>query len=79
MMLGPMDLVNDLAAPETVYSSDALTITASSGASGTLYEILPNGAITVADLCEGLAHIPQGAQLRNAFTDEGEICISVWS
>ncbi|SFI79376.1 hypothetical protein SAMN05216275_1055 [Streptosporangium canum] len=78
MKLGPLDLIAELNAPEVLYSNHGLMIVCTGGRDGNLYEILPNAGATVADLQDGIAHLPQGALLRDAFNDEGEICINFW-
>ncbi|MER7208477.1 hypothetical protein ABT340_15505 [Streptosporangium sp. NPDC000239] len=78
MVLGPLDLIAGFDAPKVLYSNDGLMILGSSSQAGTLYEILPTDKATVGDLRDGLNHIPQHARLKDAFSDQGEICISVW-
>ncbi|GII83358.1 hypothetical protein Ssi03_13480 [Sphaerisporangium siamense] len=78
MKPGPLDLIEELDAPEVIYSNSGIQVARATGVKGSLYEVTPSNRATAAELADGFAHIPPNAVVRDAFSDEGEVCINFW-
>lgn len=76
---GPQDL-SILNVPNVIWDGEGVMVAeALAEEGGAYYEVLAvRPGASVADLVEGFKHVPQGAIVRDAFTDGHDLCVSFW-